>query len=107
MADGNLDVLQTLPARHLRPDERKVVVEWLAAAGDIALAYLSQRQSDDPAICGRVAIIEEADSGASYLIHAPANEDIWIVLHIGPPLEVQRFASLQDALNFVRPVLPT
>lgn len=105
MADGNLDVLQTLPARSLRPDERDVVAEWLAVARDIASAYVSQRQSGDPEIYSKVVIIEEAGSGPSYLIYTPANREIWIVMHIGPPVEVHRFDSLRGALNFVRPVL--
>jgi hypothetical protein len=101
-----VDVLQTLPPRHLRPDERETLAEWLAAAGDVASAYFSGRERDDPAIYRRIVIIEDMNSGPTYLIHASANLDIWIVLHVGSSSEAQSFDSLRDALNFIRPVLP-
>jgi hypothetical protein len=69
MAAGTVDVLRTLPPRPLRLDEQELVVEWLAAAGDVALAYVSERRTDDPAIYRRIVIIKDADSGPTYLIH--------------------------------------
>lgn len=100
-----VDVLQTLPPRPLRLDEQALVAEWLAAAGDIARAYVSQRRSDDPAIYRRIVIVEDANSGPTYLIHTPSGMDIWILLYVSPELGGCRFDSLRDALNFVRPVL--
>jgi hypothetical protein len=105
MAGRTIDILQTLPPGHLRPGERKVVAEWLAAAGDIASAYFSGRKNDDPAIYRRIVIIEDTNSGPTFLIHTPANMKIWIVLRVGSPSEARGFDSLRDALNFVRPVL--
>jgi len=105
MANSTVDVLRTLPARPLRLDERELVVEWLAAAGDVALAYVSERRSDDPAMYRRVVIARDADGGPTYLIHTSFNMDTWILLHVSPELEGHRFDSLRDALNSIRPVL--
>jgi hypothetical protein len=38
------DMIRDLPARLLAPDERTLVAEWLAGAGDIAEAYVSNRR---------------------------------------------------------------
>lgn len=106
MPDRTVDVLRTLPPRPLRPDERKLVAEWLSAAGDIAAAYVSERQSDDPALYRRIVISESGRSGPSFLIHAPTSVDAWITLNVRRPSEARSFSSLRDALNSVRPVLP-
>jgi hypothetical protein len=100
-----VDLLKTLPPRHLKPGERAMVAEWLAAAGDIASAYFSEREHDDPAIYRRIVITEGKNSGPTFLIHTPANMKIWIVLCVGSPSYARGFDSLRDALNFVRPVL--
>ena len=105
MAAGTVDVLRTLPPRPLRLDERELVVEWLAAAGDVALAYVSERRTDDPAIYRRIVIIKDAYNGPTYFIHTPSNMDTRILLHVSPELEGHRFDSLRDALNSIRPVL--
>lgn len=105
MAGRIVDILQTLPPRHLRPNEREMVAEWLAAAGDIASAYFSGRKNDDPAIYRRIVITEDKNSGPTFLIHTSANLKIWVVLEVGSPSHVRGFDFLRDALNFVRPVL--
>jgi hypothetical protein len=94
------------PPRLLRPDERALVAEWLAAAGDVSSAYVSQRQSDHPAIYRRVVITESNDSGPSYLIDSPTDTDYWIVIRVRPEPEAHRFPTLRDALNSIRLVLP-
>ena len=43
------------------------MAEWLAAAGDIATTYVSNRRGDDPVLHHRVAIIANADAGPSHL----------------------------------------
>ena len=48
--DGMRDVFRHSPARPLTPAEHAIVTEWLAAAGDIASAYVSDRRSDDPVL---------------------------------------------------------
>ena len=106
MANRTVDVLRTLPPRPLGQGERQLVAEWLAAAGDVALAYVSERRSDDPAIYRRVVVAMEADCVPTYLIHTPTNMDIWVLLHVSPDFEGRCFDSLRDALNFIRPVLP-
>ena len=105
MADRTADVLRTLPPRLLRADERKLLADWLSAAGDIASAYFCERLSDDPAMYRRIVIFEEVNLGPSYLIHTPVSVDAWITLNVRHAPEVRFFDSLRDALNFVRPVL--
>jgi len=100
-----MDIKQTFPARSLRPDERELVAEWLAAAGDVSSAYVSERRTDDPAMYRRIAISVEGNGVFTHLIHTPSRHDYWIVLNVRHKPEVHQFDSLLDALNFVRPVL--
>ena len=98
-------VLQ-FPPRPLRPDERKLVAEWLAAAGDVALAYVSDRRSDDPEIYRRIVITVEGNGAPTHLVHTPFGVNFWMVMRVRSAPEIQRFDSLHDALNSIRPVLP-
>jgi hypothetical protein len=97
--------IRDFPARLLTPDERALVAEWIAGAGDIAEAYVSNRRVDDPALYHRIVIVTKADDGPSHLVHAPPGRDIWIVFSLGRRTKVQRFRALRAALNSVRPVL--
>ena len=97
--------IHKLPARPPTPDERAVLAEWLAAAGDIALAYVSSRQSDDLAVKHRITVISEAGGGMSHLVFAPAGRDIWIVLAKGQRTRLRRHKTLRAALNSIRRVL--
>jgi hypothetical protein len=105
MTSRSDDSLQALPPRLLRPDERKLVAEWLAAAGDVALAYVSARSSDDPTMYRRSVIKVDGDDDPSYLIDTPDGMDLRTVLQCRPELDAYEFGSLREALNFVRPVL--
>ena len=105
MGDRTTEVLRTLPPRPLRADERKLLADWLSAAGDIALAYTCERLGDDPAMYRRIVIFEDVNLGPSYLIHTPTSVDAWIALSVRHEPEVRSFDSLRDALNSVRPVL--
>lgn len=104
MAYGAIDVLQTLPPRPLRPDERLVLDEWLSGSGDIAWAFFSERRADDPALYRRIVIYEDADAGPSYLIHAPVAVDTWITMNVHDASQAQSFTTLRQALNSIRPV---
>jgi len=97
---------EAFPPRLLRPDERKLLAEWLAAAGDIASAYIGARKNDHPEIRRKIVIAVEGDEEPTYLIDTPAGTDVWIVLQLRPDTEAYEFGSLREALNFVRPVLP-
>src|SRR3954451_23302797 len=101
------DVVRHLPARLLTPDERALVAEWIAAAGDIASAYVSSRRSDDPAIYHRIAITASTDGEPSHYVQALAGRDIFMVTTPGPGrrTKVIRFPTLRAALNSIRPVL--
>jgi hypothetical protein len=99
------DVVRHLPARLLAPDERTLVAEWLAGAGDIAEAYVSNRRGDDPALYNRIVIVVKPDDRPAHLIHAPSGRNIWIVISLGRRTKIQRFRTLRAALNSVRSVL--
>jgi hypothetical protein len=99
------DVVGKFPARRLTPYEHALVVEWLAASGDVTSAYVSNRGSDDPALLHRVIIATGSGDGPSHIVHAPSGRDIWIVCTSGPRTRVRRFQSLRAALNSIRPVL--
>lgn len=99
------DAIRHFPARPLTPDERALLAEWLAAAGDIAKAYVSNRREDDPVLYRRIVIIAKPDEGPSHLVHAPSGRDIWIVFSLGRRVGLQRFNTLRAALNSIRPVL--
>jgi hypothetical protein len=104
MAGYPKDDAQPFPPRPLRPDERTLVAVWLAAAGDVASAYVSERSSDDQGIYRRVVITVLGDE-PTHLIDAPTGTDYWIVLQCRPDQDVHTFRSLREALNSVRPVL--
>jgi hypothetical protein len=97
--------MRDFPARLLTPDERALVAEWIAGAGDIAEAYVSNRRADDPALLHRIVIFTKADDGPSHLVQASSGRAIWIVFSLGRRTKVQRFRTLQAALNSIRPVL--
>ena len=99
------NIFRHSPARPLTPSERAVVAEWLGAAGDIASAYVSDRRTDDPAIYRCVVIVTDPAEGPSHLIHAPTDQNIWIVFLLGKMSKVLTFPTLRAALNSVRPVL--
>ena len=99
------DMILKFPARPPTPVERALVVEWLAAAGDVALAYVSSRDGDDPALKDRIIVVAEPGKGPSHIVHAPTGRDIWMVFAAGRRTRIQRFQSLRAALNSIRPVL--
>jgi hypothetical protein len=97
--------IRHLPARLLKPEERTLVAEWFAAAGDIAFAYVSSRLGDDPALLHRIVVVTKEQDGPSHIVYAPSGRDLWIVFSAGRRTRVRRFRSLRAALNFIRPVL--
>jgi hypothetical protein len=92
--------------RLLRPEERALVAEWLASAGDVASAYVSSRQGDDPATYRRIVVTVEKDEEPSYLIGTAEDAGLWIVQPYQPQQRIVAFGSLRGALNSIRRVLP-
>ena len=82
-----------------------MLAEWLAAAGDVALAYVSSRQSDEATLKHRIVVFSGDGGQLSHLVFAPAGRDIWIVLTKGPRSRLRRHKTLRAALNSIRPVL--
>jgi len=99
------NVTRNFPARPLTPDERALVADWLATAGDIASAYVSERRSDDPDLHHRILISAGPHEALSHIIYAASGRDIWVVLKSGRRTKIQRCRSLQAALNSIRPVI--
>jgi hypothetical protein len=102
---GIAEVLLTFPARALAPQERALLAEWAGRAGDIALAYVSERRSDDPAVYRRIVIIPRSGYPPSHLIHAPVDFPCWLVSSTGSRPQVKQFGTLHSALNSVRRIL--
>jgi hypothetical protein len=105
MSKTAAEILLTIPPRMLSPTEQVVVQEWIALAGDVPSAYVSQRRSDDPAFFGRVVIATGPDTKPTHTIHVPAGSALWLVILMGSPQSARQFNTLRDALNSVRPVL--
>jgi hypothetical protein len=82
-----------------------VLAEWLAAAGDIPLAYVNSRTTDDPSLKHRITVMTGAGEGNSHLVFAPAGRDVWIVLTKGQRVRLRRHKTLPAALNSIRRVL--
>jgi len=99
------DVFRHSPARALSPTEHALVAEWLARAGDIALAYVANRAADDPAIYRCVVIVTKTEDGPSHLIHAPVDDDVWVAFKLGSPSKALTFPTLRSALTSIRSVL--
>ena len=100
-----MDDIFGFPARPLTPDESKLVAEWLAAAGDVAFAYVSSRRGDDPALLHRIVIGVGPTDYPSHMVQATVASDIWMVFALGRRTKIERYGSLRDALNSIRPVL--
>lgn len=98
-------VTRKFPARRLTSDEQALVAEWLASAGDVASAYVSQRRSDDPDLHHRVLVDAGSYGAPSHIVYAALGRDIWVVLKSGRRTKIQRFRTLRAALNSIRPVL--
>ena len=99
------DAVSQFPARKLTPDERALVLEWLAAAGDVTTAYVSRRSADDPALHQRIIICTGPGDEPSHIVHAPSGRDIWFVFSLGQRTKLRRFQTLLAALNSIRAVL--
>jgi hypothetical protein len=99
------DAIRNFPARPPTPDERALLIDWLALASDIASAYIAQRRSDDPDFRHRIVVTASIEDAPSHVIYAAAGRDVWIVSTPGQRTRIRRFRTLRAALNFVRPVL--
>jgi len=97
--------IKSYPVRPLTPDERALVAEWFASAGDVPSAYVSNRQSDDPEIYHRVVVTITPGGPPTHLVQALRGRDIWIMFTSGERTRLRRFRSLAAALNSIRPVL--
>ena len=105
MAPDSHVVLLTFPARAISPDERKLVSQWLALAGDITAAYTADRRSDDPALYRRIVIVDNPHGRPAFLIHQPAGLTMWVKTVVRRKGRIETFETLRAALNSIRHVL--
>jgi hypothetical protein len=97
------NVVGERPPRLLTDDERLLLHAWATANGVLS-AFVSQRQTDDPAIYRRIVVFRRVTKRHLYLIHCPLGSSGWIVLSAVERDDLGYFPSLRDALNFIRPV---
>jgi hypothetical protein len=98
------NAIRHFPARPLTPNERSLLANWLATAGDVASAYIVQRRSDDPTLLYRIVIAAGTDDVPSHVVHAASGRDVWIVSRPGLRTRIRRYRTLQAALNSIRSV---
>jgi hypothetical protein len=97
--------LLSFPPRALSEPERELFSEWLSRAGDIPLAFISQRRSDDPRMYLRIVIWLDAGGERVYTVHTPSVGAGWLVAPFDQPSLANIYDTLRDALNSIRPVL--
>jgi hypothetical protein len=97
--------LLSFPPRQLGTTERELFNEWLSRAGDVSLAYVSDRRSDDPRLYGRIVIRVDPDGEQAYTIHATSVGTAWLVIFLDQTADAEAYDTLRDALNSIRPVL--
>ena len=97
------NIPRTFPPRPLTDGERQLLLDWSESAGDFS-AFLSQRQSDDPAIYERIVVFLRATKRHLYLVHCPHGSNRWIVASAVERENIGYFPTLRDALNSIQPV---
>ena len=97
--------LLSFPPRSLSQTERELFNEWLGSAGDIPLAFISQRRSDDPRMYLRIVIWLDAGGERVYTVHATSVGTGWLVAPFDQPSLANIYDTLRDALNSIRPAL--
>jgi hypothetical protein len=105
MPKRTAQILLSFPPRPLGPTERALLNEWLSRAGDIPLAYVSERQSDDPRLYRRIVIMTDPGKQLMYTVHAPSTGTAWLVSSPDQPSRTELYDTLRDALNSIRAVL--
>ena len=99
--------LLSFPPRALNPSELDLFREWLSRAGEIALAYVSERRSDDPRFYRRIVVRIDRRREDVCTVHAPSTGtgSQWIVTFPNQPRDAELYESLRDALNSIWRVL--
>src|ERR1700759_5456509 len=98
MSIENSELLLRYPPRPLTPKERDLVDGWLNLAGDVAIAYASERRTDDPAMYRRVGSAAGAGDQPTHLVSCPDGMRLWVKLTVGAHPRVEIFDTLRAAL---------
>jgi hypothetical protein len=104
MTNYTVQALLSFPPRQLGEAERALFNEWLSRAGDISLAYISERRSDDPRYYRRI-VIWPSPQTKRITVHAPSTGTAWLVSSTDQPSHAEVHDTLVDALNSIRAVL--
>ncbi len=102
MDQNTESVLGASPPRPLTDDERQFLHAWIAGT-EVLSAFLSERQTDDPAIFGQIVVFRRATKRHLYLIHCPQGANCWIVLSAVERENLGYFSTLRAALNYISP----
>jgi hypothetical protein len=107
MPNSAVQALMSFVPREITPVEVELFRQWLGRAGDIPLAYVSERRSDDPRFYRRIVVQMDPAGLHIYTVHAPSagTGSQWLVVPWGQPLHADVYDSLRDALNSIRSVL--
>ena len=105
MENGEARALAAFPPRAITPLEVELLRQWLSRAGDVPLAYVSERRSDDPRFYRRIVMKMDPDGEPVCTVHAPSVGNQWLVSFLDRPNSAEIYDSLQDAPNSIMPVL--
>ena len=95
------------PPRTLSDEEREILRLWVTSAADGVTAYVHQRRRDEPNMMGRIVVMKRDTRKPLYSVYCPDGLGLWIVTSMVEASEIGSFPCLRDALNVIRPVLPT
>ncbi len=102
--DGTItNELRTAPPRPLTDDERNLLRDWNRAAKGF-YAFVSERQSDAPAIYRQIVVSRRSMKQDLYLIQPPKNSTYWIMHSCAKGEYIERFPTLRAALIYIEPV---
>lgn len=105
MSKATMQALLSFPPRSLSQPERDLFSEWLSRAGDIPLAFISQRRSDDPRIYLRIVVWLDAGGEHVYTVHTTSVGTGWLVAPFDQPSLTDVHDTLREALNSIKNVL--
>jgi hypothetical protein len=96
------NVLTASPSRPLTDDEHQLLRAWIAAT-EVFSAFVSQRQDDDPTMCGRIIVLRRITKRHLYLIHCPEGSSRCIVFSADERENLGYFPTLRAALDYISP----
>ena len=107
MCDPTTADSDDLPPLRIPSDgDHELLRVWIAAASGELGAYVNQRQSDRPALVGRIVVTKPEGRQPLYWVHCPIGSNVWFVTSVGERTVVGQFPKLRAALDYLRPMRP-